>query len=238
MSRQLTSGVLGRKMKIPIPMDGMFAWFDSEKITSAINDPILVFPDSSGNGYDATQSISLNAPVLKIDSNGNKYTEWEGGNKRLTTPTFSTKEQPNTIFAVVSRGLAGTSAYGVFDGVTDDFRHFFHFNDTVSSHRPALFAGTSISWAGSKDDSVFAYELLINTSNSYIKKNNSVLVSGNIGTRNLNGITIGSRFTPLSGDWQSYIGRIYELIFYNKILSVEDTKKINAYLKSKYNLIF
>jgi hypothetical protein len=57
---------------------------------------------------------------------------------------------------------------------------------------------------------------------------------------NNNGISIGGRLSPALGtpvkNGDLYItGNIYEIIVYDRYLTVSETKKIERYLKAKYN---
>ena len=70
MSRQLTSGVLGRRKKVPIPVDGLFQWFTPESIIDT-NGLCRKWEDISGNNYHAEDLFHTNdSDVPDVVQNG------------------------------------------------------------------------------------------------------------------------------------------------------------------------
>lgn len=63
----------------PASITGLVRHYKADDITGNDNDPIAAWPDSSGNGVDATQATGTNQPVLKTDIlNGHAVVRFSG----------------------------------------------------------------------------------------------------------------------------------------------------------------
>lgn len=84
----LHSGVAALSPKVwydPSDWDSLYQDSAGTTPVTAVGDPVGLMLDKSGNGFNASQSVSINRPTLEQDANGKYYLEFNGANSRMTT---------------------------------------------------------------------------------------------------------------------------------------------------------
>jgi len=150
----------------------------------------------------ADQATPANMPKLFDSStglileNGKAAMEF---NSNWIVSTFSLLPQPNTIFSVAATKLSEFSLlYDSADGVE---------RNTYDTDGDA-FAGSVLSGPGWVLNESYIHSIIYNGASSSIYRNSVLLVTGNVGSQGLTGLTIGSRFnnvSPFRGVVQSFI---------------------------------
>jgi len=179
----------GQEVFDGIPDSGdLHARYDATKLSLSDGDPVTTLSDETGNGHDLTANSS--APQYVENAlNGNPVVRFDGVNDNLDVP-FSNLAQPNHIFIVAQ--LQSSSPGGtVFDGETDGERNQF-----AARSEFQMFAGGSgagvIFGSSSTDTSPHVFGALYNTSNSELRKDGAVDISGSLQPQDLGGFTVGS----------------------------------------------
>ena len=242
MSRQLTSGVLGRKKKVPIPVDGLVLWLDANQIKGlSDNDDIEIWEDASVFGNDAIQStigarpkyktnVLNGLPVVRFD--GNNYLNLGQPESLDFAPTvdefsFFIVSYPNN-GSILTKGSAQTlqQQYRIITG-----------SDVL-----ALRIGMQTPSLGSTNivNKWSVKSIITSTSrvDAFINKNSDI-VNGVIGDiKNNVDVLIGARReagTSNTGTGYLLTGDIAEIIIYNRSITTE-REDIENYLLQKYNL--
>jgi hypothetical protein len=239
MSRVILGGILGVKKRFEPFLENQMFWFNAESLNLSNNDKVQFWEDLSNYNIHATQAIEVNAPIFKKNVlNGKAGILYDGSNMRLVSSAMpSAVSQPNTIYAVVNFLATIHKPYSFYDGINSVNRHFYFRQDQALNRRTVIFSGSSLIQVGTAPDGTFYISKNIyNGVNSIIEENKQTLITGNSGTQSFLGLTIGSRFEPLSGDWQSLNGHICEIIGYNRLLTEEEDNQVYNYLQAKYNL--
>ena len=169
-------------------------WFDVQDLTSmwqdtagtvaaAVGSPVARIDDKSGNGNHATQSNSGKRPILRKLA-GIYYLEFDGVDDWMVTLVF-TRAQPNTLAAGVMLADNGGTLQSVFFGITAI--------QTLQGQAGVGFqtyAGTALG-AGTFNNAMHRLISEMNGASSNLYSNGSLLITGDAGTANCNGIYIG-----------------------------------------------
>lgn len=219
----------------PKSITGLTAWFAADKITGVADGASLAaWPDSSGNGNNATQATGGNQPTYYNTTaaklvNGLPAVWWANSTDYMTTAAFATALTVGTVFAVASIDNGGANTY-VYDGI-------------ASNNRWALaygFPGLGITQGGSapiqgsftQGTTVHQYTAgFAASSASFFNLDGVSVGTGNIGAETLTGITLGAYYGLQD---YNYNGVMCEFLWYNSVLSPTDISKVEAYLKSKW----
>jgi hypothetical protein len=121
-------------------------------------------------------------------------------NSNWIVSTFSLLPQPNTIFSVAATKLS-TEFRLLYDSADGVERNTY---DTDGD----AFAGSVLSGPGWVLNESYIHSIIYNGASSSIYRNSVLLVTGNVGSQGLTGLTIGSRFnnvSPFRGVVQSFI---------------------------------
>jgi hypothetical protein len=131
------------------PSDFSTMWQDSAGTTpvTAVNDPVGRITDKSGNGVVFTQATSANRPLLKQDSNGYYYLDFDGSNDYLgatANVNLSSTNKVSLFIAWRTKGYTGNQTtflgggYGTAGGIS-------LFSEGGSSGEPPSLAATGSS---------------------------------------------------------------------------------------------
>jgi hypothetical protein len=227
----------------PSTISGLNAWYDAsglDNFSTLINASVATWYDRSGSNRHLVQGIASNQPTW----NSNGYVSFDGNAEFLNFTTVpSVVNTSFTIFCVEKRqkssqnffigGTSATTNQNLYVGYNASAQSYFGFqgNDLGGTVEPF-----NDRYAGSN-------ELTRIWSVQYSP------TEGIVGTRTIfiNGILLdqGGNVTNLAawtgasvGNYRAssyYQGFIYELLFYNRFLSVEERQSVEGYLARKWN---
>lgn len=210
-----------------------FPWqwrFESDSITGVSDGgTVATWPDTSGNGRDATQVTESWKPTFDVDAFGAQPGVLYGSNtdQRLVTAAITGLAQPTTIF-VVATARPGSEAANLFDGIATDARHTAWASDASYGYAGATGnLNASPTWLAAAGIFVFRY----NGASSRVWRNDGVASPVvDFGGDTLTGLTIGNRFSSNDSAGRA-IGAILAV---NASLSTADMNTVGAYLADKY----
>jgi hypothetical protein len=203
------------------------------------DDPVSQWNDLSGNGRHLVQSDNNRKPTFKTNVvNGLPGVQFD---QDWMTVTFgSALSQPATIFMVARRNTTSIGVVAWMDGVASGARHYCGWpaqNTSGGLQIGEMFAGDSYASAESAFGTFSTtvpqvVTWIYNGSSSVFRKNGETIgTTGNVGTHQQGGITIGARFS-LDQAWM--VGTIFEIVGYSAVLSNEDRDAVEAYLLDKW----
>lgn len=219
----------------PKDIAGLTAWFDASQITGVADGATLAtWPDSSGNGNNATQTTGGDQPTYYNTTaaklvNGLPAVWWATSTDYMTTAAFATALTVGTVFAVASIDNGGANTY-VYDGITGGNRWALGYG--FPGLGVAQGGGTVIQTSFTQGTTVHQYTAgYAASSSSFFNLDGASVGTGNIGTDTLTGITLGAYFGLMD---YNYNGVMCEFLWYNSVLSSTNINKVQAYLKSKW----
>ena len=207
--------------------DGLVVHLDADAIEGLNdNDPVAIWEDQSGEGYDVAQSVATSKPIYKINIlKGKPVVRFDGADDYLDAAPFpQALAQPNTVIAVVQ-------LHSAIDGTV--------IQSTVSKNRHALTARGEqwIIYAGNvATGGIVIYDPVIlsalyNTTSSYLWVNGVETLSAvNVGSEAYGGVRIGSNLALAA--W--FHGDIAEILVYNHALSDSEREQVEQYLGEKW----
>jgi len=177
--------------------------------------------DQTGNGF----GISGSYTGVSATINGVQAGDFDGTNDALDVQFSSNESQPITI-AAVAECTVSSGRNGLSDGVANNFNLEWRF-DTDNYD---AFAGAGLS-GGSPDQDPHIITILYDGANSVIRVDGTQIVSGDVGTNQLDGITLGSRL----GSQAHFEGQIGEWFIYPQDKSAKFSD-IEQYLSLKWGI--
>lgn len=212
------------------PMTDLIAWFDASDIaTLTLRDEEFVsqWADKSGNNYHLVQATDANQPSLV---NGSRpYVNMPGSPRRMTAP-LPNMTQPVSIVAVCSTGVAAGGL--MFDATSSSNRIAFGALSGTSSDF-ALWAGNASAPAwGSQPAELGVYVGLVNGASSAVRLNGTQVGSGTSGSNSMQGLTLGCRYS----NERFLPSKVYELLFYDRLLSAAELAEVEEYARTKWGL--
>lgn len=213
---------------IPSDVAGGIAWWDGD-IGQATD---------GGVGWDWTDRIGskvLNAPTadnIPTDGtlNGHATLIFDGTNDYMRVAATFAINQPSTIYVVV-RQITWTNSEFWWDSKTADRMLMGQLGTTPTLK---IYAGTGFA-ADNTDLAVNTWgvvRVVYNGASSSIRVDNNEATTGNAGTQNSDGFSLGAVY---SGSFPSNI-EVAELIIYSGTVSAGDDALIVNYLNTKYGL--
>ena len=189
------------------------------------NDPVGCWQDKSGNGNNAIQTYSPYNPLWQNNQlNGKSILYFDGNSSSLATANFGLA-QPETVFLVDKiNTLGGVPVDGYYPG--NNMQWF------MSGSSITLFAGGYGPGISNTTGNYYLFSSCINGANSYIQKNNEISATGNAGTSDGGGVTIGHY--PPDGYYTNE--DVAEMIVYGGVLADNEKLEVQNYLNKKYNL--
>lgn len=177
---------------------------------------VTLWEDGSGNGRHATQSVMLSQPKIYdvgtgvVKENGKPAISFDGISNSFSTDFSLT--QPNSIVSILKPYTVESSSYTFDSGITaeDTNRQIMSPNFT-SPHNWRIFAARNLTSSVIPTLQTVVICGLFNGGGSNIRLNGNQIISGDVGTNNMEGMQIGkSKIT--NNAWH---GAIQEIIFYN-----------------------
>lgn len=209
----------------PILNDGnTVAWFDSaENITKDGSDFVSVWGDKSGLSHDLLQATGTNQPLHTADG-----VLFDGVDNFMKCAAF-TLNQPEQIY-IVFKQVTWTNNNGIFDGdglVTGLM--------STEGSTPRLIVKTDASSAQNANLAVDTFgiaRVLINGASSSFQINETTAVTGDFGTRDMGGFTLGGAG---GGIINSHI-QVKEVIIRKIVDTAPNEQIIYDYLADKYSI--
>ena len=225
----------------PTDIAGCQLWLDAEQgvysdagtTLANNNDTVQQWNDQSGNGYNVTQTSEALRPTLKTSGINSKdsvefdVSDFMDGASPVVSP-------PNTIFAVFHITSSDTFGAVVYDSDANS-RHNFFWNVAAGAYRASCQnAETTTQTTLSAD---YISSVIQNGASSSIHMNGADVGDGSVdlGTNDLDGITLGTVRAGLSADFYMR-GQIAEVIVYDTALSTADRQAVETYLANKWGI--
>ena len=217
----------------PSSISGLIGWWDADDPTTIteVADAVSQLDDKSGEGNHVTQGTGTEQPLTNTNTIGGKNTiTFDGVNDNLKRTTFTggAISQPNTIFIVANlKDVETTGTNYMVDGGSSS-RHTF--NTPNGADRLNQYAGSHNTALSGQTNGSALYTLIYDTTSSELRKNSSVQVSGDAGTRDMNGVTLGATYVN-SAHAEFDLG---EILIYDGLVSETDITAIEGYLNPKW----
>lgn len=195
-------------------------WFkgDAELTTSS-------WGDQSANNVDLTL---YNTPTITGNYDGIPTVRLENANSEYGKTASVVLDQPVTIYAVIKLVTIIQDGY-VWDGDNQNKCGIRGLNGVP----PVLAAnsGAGVNSTGIEADSWMLVTAIYNTTSSSVQINDDTPATGNIGTNDMDGLTINSR-----GEGNSTFAdtEYAEIIVLSSIDSAEEITQIKTYLKGRF----
>jgi hypothetical protein len=214
---------------------GLEAWYKADALVLNDNDAVSSWTDSSGNGNHAVQADANRKPVYKTGIvNSLPVVRFDGvasPNDDMLADTFdATVTQPDTVFVVFSQDTAATSEY-VFDGIDATERQALWL--TAGDLLQGYAGLTGLSYAFTEAGNFVVISILFNGASSWIREDRTEKNTGDVSTKDLDGLTLGNRY---GATWTPFDGDIAEFILYDASLSTANRDGVEEYLGDKYAL--
>lgn len=215
----------------PDDIPGLQLWLEANAITGLNdNDPIATWPDSSGNGRDATQAIVLNRPLYKTSVlNGKPTARFDALISRMSTASIAHGVGTGGFtWVVVARTVNAAANYSPIMA-NGSFAPALYFHD----NRINLYWTADHGFTGTTTTDNTWYTILIERDGTNV-------------TLRLNGADDGTTFSlnnnmanaavniGFDGSGGALNGDIAEIIFYNAALDATQTANVENYLRTKY----
>jgi len=168
--------------------------------------------DQSGNSNDAAQTTTANMPKIYdgttgvVTENGKPAVEFDGASTYVTTADFTAESQPFYFSLVTAPDSTALSRFIDTNGTVTDNR----INITQDGTFYEINAGNSLT-GGTPTTTQQLITADFDTTNSFVYKNTAQIISGDVGTRNIDSIRIGANKNGI----QVLNGRMQEVVFYN-----------------------
>ena len=246
MSRQLTSGVLGRKRVFtPSDIPGLVLWIDVQSYPLG---SLATITDKS-NGHIFTP-FSIANPLSIIKEGNAKFISFDGSNHYLNQTTaidifrnvsgitYYSYSKFNTISGA-SKYLFGANTPGVNNNQIVRFGLRSNNNNIdLLGRRLDNDSLQTVGYSGNTNKNIFRVVVDYQNSDVFLFQNNVLMVSslsfqtnGNTSDTSSNKISIGGFGTNLD-----FIGLMGETIIYNRTLSEVENSFIQNYYQNKYNI--
>lgn len=226
----------------PLSLTGLVLWCDcSDSSTlfqdtagttpaTANNDPVGRINDKSGNSNNFLQGVAGSKPSVQLAvQNGLNVVDWDGTSDIMATAAF-TLDQPFTVFMAATLRAVGNSGANdaVMDGATFASAALLSYNVTSTQ----MYAGASLVSASQAVFSSFqAATLKWKGASSLLRIDGVQLMTGNAGTQNAGGVTLGA----LAGGGNRWTQlRLGELIVCNVDSDAGDVTNTETYLMDKW----
>ena len=206
----------------PTDLSNIIVWYkpgDDDLGTSNI------LNDRTQNNFHALQAnIDKRPEVVDANINPNyKFISFDGENDRLSVNFQSQMSHPLTSFCMWDKETQNIGY--AFDGYQNGKRNaLFTTTDKIN-----YYAGGSVRNYNSDLNGIRLNTIYFSNSSSKIFENGLLKNQSSVGSNNLSGLSIGSRYNSI----HHLTGGIGELIFYNYQLSEIDTKIVEKYLMDR-----
>jgi hypothetical protein len=215
----------------PSDIAGLLLWLKADAITGLNDgDPVVTWPDSSGNGRDATQGAAGNRPTYETAVlNGKPVVRFDATDDRLATASIAHGIGAGDFTWVVVAQVANAAANYSPIMANGSFAPALYFHD----NRINLYWAADHGFTGTTTADNTWYTILIKRLGTDV-------------TLRLNGADDGTPFSlnnnmanaamnlGFDGSGGALGGDEAELLFYNSALDATETANIESYLRSKY----
>ncbi len=232
----------------PSDLAGLKIWLKADAIVGLSDgDPVTTWSDSSGNGYDATQSSSGLKPLYKTSVvNGKPVVRFDGADDFLVTGGQSYAIQ--TIFVVYEtssiayRGVFATRASSVIGGIGNSDGNYGFAVSNSGGGITSTDAGATDSGAhsGVWVDGVVGSHSDFDT---YLVTAGVPVSAGNwhvVGCTRTSQSASGAKFFAIGDDpgvsSRELAGDLAEIIVYDSALSTGNRQSVEDYLGTKYGI--
>ena len=211
----------------------VFGWFRGDTgVTLDGSGNVSALADKSPNHYDATQATAINRPGYNANG-GLGYLDYDGTEKNLVALGSPGHAQPIEIFAAVrptNLAFPGSGGGGIISDSGGGAQTQFGVATGGSTivYAGGLLFGPSVTTAD------HVVNLRLNGGTSVLAVDGADGAPGDAGAQTLGaGLSIG-QILPGNVNWT---GRIYELIFINRLLTAPERVLMNDYLEARYLLV-
>lgn len=213
----------------PPPTANLVAHYDASDASSiTITTGVSKWNDLSGNGNNLLQNVGSKQPTY-TGTGTSSIVNFDGSNDDLKTANF-TLNQPETIYVVVKQVTWTINRY-LTDGSTTDRMDIY---DETSTPSIALYAGSSTSVnSGLTLNTVMVVAAVFNGASSSVSVNDNTKATGNVGSNNAGGFTLGSAGSEAGAF--SNIG-VQEVYIYSAAHSNAQQTAIISYLRAKWGI--
>ena len=217
---------------------GLQLWFDADSLPDADGAGVTTWPDGSGFGRDLSAFAAGQAPIMRRGAvNGRAALEFDGVSSLMKTynSTF-TIAQPDTFFVVyksLESNPSGHEAY-LWDSRDSSNRQLFGLGPFTNTE---MYANIDVEiptnypfpdyqvWSGT-----------FQGTSSTVWKNGTLVATGNTGTSNMSGLTVGALSTSAQYGYLYGHSLVAEILFYNGSMNASNRQNVTDWLKQKYGI--
>lgn len=194
-------------------------------------DAVVQWNDQSGNGRNLSVPGTQTSPTYVTSAqNSLPAINFDSSNDALGV-AFGASFAATTWFAV-AKNENTTSYQFMFDGDDSVNRHVFNQLNAASAGKYNAYAGTDVSAASALTDATtYIFTAQIGNSTGQARANGTQILSGNTGTKSMDGITVGNRYPTGT---LAYLSWIAELIGYDSHLSAANISNVENWLNTKW----
>ena len=235
-------GGVGTSGFTPLSISGCKLWLDADDATTITESTGAIdqWDDKSGEGNHLTSLTTKRPTYVASSMNGKAVVLFDGVDDYMQRTTFvgGALAQPNMIFIVIKESAEGRAISGdyVYDGGAATGRHLFVLRTATQKDYQVGHAAAAVLASGLTFSEDHQFTILHNGSSSEIWKDSTNLsASGDGGTANLDGFTLGDHYTLTDPSSTGNLGgEIAEVLIYNSSLSTADRGAVESYLQSKW----
>lgn len=210
-------------------LPGLTLWLDAQSIGLGA---ASAWTDKSGNGNNAVQANGANQPVNTANQiNGKPALIFDGTNDYLATNAFTGGNlTTSTIFIVAKRAVSGVGSAGMYlvDGIDGTNRQAILSADATQYY--LQYGGDVLTSSTVASVLPHVHCAVFNGASSNYYVDGVSVISGNAGSNQLAGLTIGARYSTSN----FFNGSMAEVITFNRALSNTERLLINQYLDNKW----
>ena len=216
----------------PLDIAGCILWLKADAITGlSDDDPVTTWPDSSGNGNDATQATAGKKPLYKVGiQNGLPVVRADGTDDFMSLTGMTAPAGGFTLIAVLDPPATGETKY-FLDSATP--RHIFQALSS-SGDKVGWYDGTHHPIAAAQSGFQILSWVLTSGANGEIFRNGSSL-----GTDPYTALAIGGSvglFANPTGSASWLAADLGESLLYSTALSSGDRQQVEQYLSDKWGI--
>ena len=241
-------------LTVPVS-SGMQLWLKADAITNTDGSVLPTWNDSSGNGGLAQQLDATKQPKYRTNGiNGKPYVQFDGSNDfmEIAYSAFFNSEE-FTVFAVAKTdATAGDQpVFSSIEGTTGGSNakgYALRYKDVSTNFESSAYwqEGSTTDDLGSgngtvKNTNAFLPSYVMKGTNSDSESdevelylNGGVEISQSSGVDYQPNTSASFKIGEMGGDY--FQGGIYEIIVYNRALSVSERQEVEGYLSFKYNI--
>jgi hypothetical protein len=215
----------------PSDIPGLQLWLEASAITGlADNAPLTTWPDSSGNGRDATQSTAGNKPLYKTAIlSGQPVVRFDATDDRMATASIAHGVGAGDFTWVVVARVTNAAANYSPIMANGSFAPALYFHD----NRINLYWAADHSWTNTVTADNTWYTILVSRSGTDVSLRLNGADDGVPFSLN-NNMANAVMHLGFDGSGGALGGDEAELLFYDTALDATQTANIEGYLRSKY----